>query len=186
MTFTWKTDNVIYSYIGMLLSNRKNELLSHIKFLDEFQKHYVKTASHKEIEPVWFHLYQIHGQLKLIYDDINQNSGCLTCWGLTGSEDEGNFSNDENVRILIGILVTLVHVYTFAKTQQIVHLRCVCVSLYINLNFFSSRKKKSDWPSISQASYSLWRINFAYSNARLVLNSRGLGSQHWGEFWGQW
>lgn len=47
MTFNRKTDNVIYSYTDILTSNRKNELLSHIKFLDEFQKRYVKTASKK-------------------------------------------------------------------------------------------------------------------------------------------
>lgn len=75
----------------------------------------------------------------------NQNSDCLTWWGLTGNGDKGKFSNDENVPILIVYLPKL----SKLNTQD------VCESVYINLNFFSSRNKKSDWPSLNQAYYSL-------------------------------
>ena len=65
---------VISSQNRFLFGNKKKRTKDTCNNIGE-----VTEARHKRLWSVWFHLYEVQEQAKQIYDDRNQNSGCL--WG---------------------------------------------------------------------------------------------------------
>lgn len=62
--------------------------------------HRMKEARHKE-PMVWFHLYGVQNQVKLLYDNENQHSGLsLRVEGNNWGKREGNFGDHRNATYL--------------------------------------------------------------------------------------
>ena len=47
-----------------------------------------KKPDSKKVHTVWFHLCKVLGQVKLIYYNINENSGCLKLSGIGKGQEE--------------------------------------------------------------------------------------------------
>ena len=115
MPINWWVDkqNVIYSYNGILLSN-KNEQYS--------DNHLSKKARHKKSVYLWFCLYQVLEDSKLIYINNCKSNGCPGEWrGVDWVKGEwGNFLGDRNVLYCDRVIsYTGCKVYTFGKVQRI-------------------------------------------------------------------
>lgn len=86
--------SVIYSCNRIFLSNEKEQNPPYAQC-----RHLPKTSINKKVHKVWFHLYEIKEQPKLIYNERKQICSCLGPggWELTSKEYEGTFGGDENI-----------------------------------------------------------------------------------------